>query len=116
MDVTVKYHRESEGYWAESPEVEGLSVTGATLHEVRELVHEALSFFLEVDVETIDLRETFADAAPVVDLVVGATPGDAQSWLNVTASVGAKDVRFQPVYAGTRVAKLGTKSTQVLSV
>ena len=44
--LRVIYHREPEGWWAESPEVPGWSAAGATYEEVRALVDEGLPIAL----------------------------------------------------------------------
>jgi predicted RNase H-like HicB family nuclease len=45
--VRVIYHREGEGWWAESPDVEGWSAAGATYAEVAKLAEEGIPFALE---------------------------------------------------------------------
>ena len=54
MDVVhVIYHEESDGWWAESPQVEGWSAAGDTYEEVSELAAEGIPFALgrEVSLE-----------------------------------------------------------------
>lgn len=43
--VQVIYHQEPEGWWAESPDVEGFGASGETLEELRDLVREGLPFY-----------------------------------------------------------------------
>jgi predicted RNase H-like HicB family nuclease len=44
--VRVIYHREADGWWAESPEVEGWSATGETYAEVVKLAEDGVPFAL----------------------------------------------------------------------
>jgi predicted RNase H-like HicB family nuclease len=43
----VVYHREKDGWWAESPEVPGWTAAGDSFEEVHNLAHEGLPFFAE---------------------------------------------------------------------
>jgi predicted RNase H-like HicB family nuclease len=45
--VRVIYHREPEGWWAESPDVEGWYAAGDSYAEVRQLAIEGVAFALE---------------------------------------------------------------------
>jgi predicted RNase H-like HicB family nuclease len=45
--VRVIYHHESEGWWAESPDVEGWSAAGGSYAEVVKLAEEGIPFALE---------------------------------------------------------------------
>jgi predicted RNase H-like HicB family nuclease len=47
--VRVIYHHESDGWWAESPDVERWSAAGATYAEVAKLAEEGVRFALERD-------------------------------------------------------------------
>jgi predicted RNase H-like HicB family nuclease len=49
--IRVIYHRELEGWWAESPDVRGWTAVGETYAEVLELAKEGIPFALERDVE-----------------------------------------------------------------
>lgn len=44
--VRVIYRHESDGWWAESPDIDGWSVAGETYAEVHELACEGVSFAL----------------------------------------------------------------------
>ena len=69
MIVRVTYHQEAEGVWADSADVDGWTAAGGNLGEVRELVHDGLPFYLDLDSSALDLREEISDsAATVVDL------------------------------------------------
>jgi predicted RNase H-like HicB family nuclease len=45
--VRVIYHHEADGWWAESPDVEGWSAAGDTYAEVVKLAEEGIPFTLE---------------------------------------------------------------------
>jgi predicted RNase H-like HicB family nuclease len=47
--VRVIYHHEADGWWAESPDVEGWSAAGDTYAEVAKLAAEGIPFALESD-------------------------------------------------------------------
>ena len=47
--MRVIYHRESEGWWAESPDVKGWSAAGDTYAEVAKLAEEGIPFALDRD-------------------------------------------------------------------
>jgi predicted RNase H-like HicB family nuclease len=44
VTVRVLYHREADGCWAESPDIDGWTVARATYEEVRGLVADGLTF------------------------------------------------------------------------
>jgi predicted RNase H-like HicB family nuclease len=44
--IRILYHHESQGWWAESPDVDGWSVAGETYEEVRRLVEDGVTFAL----------------------------------------------------------------------
>jgi predicted RNase H-like HicB family nuclease len=46
MTVRVLYHHELEGWWAESPDIEGWSVVGQSYEEVRRLAEDGVPFAL----------------------------------------------------------------------
>ena len=60
MIVRVLYHREPDGWWAESPEIDGWTVAGETYEQVRELVGEGITFALASAAE--DRSEGFDEA------------------------------------------------------
>jgi predicted RNase H-like HicB family nuclease len=45
--VRVIYHHETDGWWAESPDVEGWSAAGDSYAEVSKLAKEGIPFALE---------------------------------------------------------------------
>jgi predicted RNase H-like HicB family nuclease len=51
MTVRILYHREPQGWWAESPEIYGWSVAGETYIEVRRRALDGVSFALASQAE-----------------------------------------------------------------
>jgi predicted RNase H-like HicB family nuclease len=49
--VCVIYHHEQDGWWAESPDVEGWSAAGESFPGVRALAEEGIPFALGTDAE-----------------------------------------------------------------
>ena len=47
--IRLIYHCEPEGWWAESPDVEGWTAVGSSYAEVLELAEEGIPFALERD-------------------------------------------------------------------
>jgi predicted RNase H-like HicB family nuclease len=47
--VRVIYHHEPDGWWAESPDIDGWSAAGASYDEVHRLAEEGVRFALERD-------------------------------------------------------------------
>jgi predicted RNase H-like HicB family nuclease len=54
--IRVIYHREPEGWWAESPEVKGWLAAGATYPEVLKLTEEGIPFALECGEDEVELE------------------------------------------------------------
>jgi predicted RNase H-like HicB family nuclease len=46
VTIRVLYHREPEGWWAESPDIEGWTVAGESYEAVRRLVDDGVTFAL----------------------------------------------------------------------
>jgi predicted RNase H-like HicB family nuclease len=63
--VRVIYHREDEGWWAESPDLEGWSAAGETYEDVRALVIESVPM-------------TLGQAGVEIEHFVPAQPGTAR--------------------------------------
>jgi predicted RNase H-like HicB family nuclease len=57
VTVRVLYHQEPEGWWAESPDIDGWSVAGETYEDVRQLAEDGVSFALASAAE--DRGESF---------------------------------------------------------
>jgi predicted RNase H-like HicB family nuclease len=47
--IRVIYHREPEGWWAESPDIDGWSAAGDSYDETRQLAEDGVRFALERD-------------------------------------------------------------------
>jgi predicted RNase H-like HicB family nuclease len=60
VTVRVLYHDEPEGWWAESPDIEGWTVAGESFEQVRQLVEDGVSFALASAAE--DRGESFDEA------------------------------------------------------
>ena len=60
VTVRVLYHNEADGWWAESPDIEGWTITAASYDEVRALVEDGVSFALASAAE--DRGETVDEA------------------------------------------------------
>jgi len=70
--IRVRYHFEPEGWWADSPDLDGFTAAGADLTEVRAMVKEGVPIFL--DGEDVELAEELSDShGPVVDVHVTVT-------------------------------------------
>jgi predicted RNase H-like HicB family nuclease len=65
--VRVRYHREPEGWWAETGELPNYSAAGATYEEVRDLVFRGLPALLD---EPLDIREDLSEMGITVPVVV----------------------------------------------
>lgn len=70
--ITVVYHHEGEGWWADSPDLPGYVAAADTLHQVRELVHEGVPFYL--DCEQVVILETGDVGQLVVDVRASTLP------------------------------------------
>jgi predicted RNase H-like HicB family nuclease len=46
VTIRILYHQEAQGWWAESPEIDGWSVAGHSYEEVRQLVEDGVTFAL----------------------------------------------------------------------
>jgi len=45
--ITIIYHQESDGFWAESPNAPGFTAVAATMEELERRVKEGLRFYFE---------------------------------------------------------------------
>ena len=68
--VTVRYHQEPEGWWAETEDLPHYSAAGATYEEVRDLVFRGLPSLLD---EPLDIREDLSEIGIVIPVVVLST-------------------------------------------
>jgi predicted RNase H-like HicB family nuclease len=75
--IRVIYHQESDGWWADSPEVPGWTATADTLDELRALVEEGVRFALDRDdvviAHCLPGEELVPAAEVVYDFVHGRT-------------------------------------------
>jgi len=46
VTIRILYHQEPQGWWAESPDIDGWSVASETYEEVRQLVEDGVTFAL----------------------------------------------------------------------
>jgi predicted RNase H-like HicB family nuclease len=67
VTVRVLYHREPEGWWAESPDIDGWTVAGEDYDQVRRLVDDGVPFALASAAE--DRGEGFDEGA-FADVVI----------------------------------------------
>ena len=86
-DVTVVYHEEQDGWWADSPDLGGYAATGGSLAEVRKLVREGLPFF--VGDAGIQILERLSDGGIPVEASFEATGPFARISTYVLATVTA---------------------------
>lgn len=47
--IRIRYHREPDGWWADSPDLDGYVAAGESLTEVRDLAKDGIPFFTEDD-------------------------------------------------------------------
>jgi len=74
-NVKVIYHREPEGWWAESPDVAGYTAADDAFGELRSLVFDGLPFVLNVEADDLRISEQLADGAPIADAPTGGVAG-----------------------------------------
>lgn len=86
--VAVTYHKEADGWWAESADVDGFVAAGADLPEVRRLVREGLPFYLD-DAE-LEIFEQRDEHTPVVVVMLSDETStqwsSGWSWSPISAS------------------------------
>lgn len=99
--VTVIYHWEPEGSWAECPDAPGFSAAAATFNELRGQVRDGLAFYFDQPVD-------------VVDLVPDVEPVWTVSAASEVVSVGSTFWR-RPVTQGTKAAGALTAGPLTLS-
>ncbi len=66
LTVVVRYHEEDGHWWAESPTLPELSAGGSSLSEARQMVVDALDFYLEG--QKFELDETIGLRGVAIDL------------------------------------------------
>lgn len=76
--VTVVYHPEQDGsWWADSPTLAGYTAVGETLSDTRDLAREGIPFFVDGDVEILEILES---GAPVVISAVFVASWGHSAW------------------------------------
>lgn len=75
--IHVHYHREPEGWWADSPDVPDWTATAETLSELLPLVEEGVRFALDRDDldfdHGLDYYESAKGALVTFDFIAGRT-------------------------------------------
>ena len=61
VTVRVLYHQEPEGWWAESPDIDGWTIAGETFEQLRALVEDGVPFALASAAE--DRGEDFDESS-----------------------------------------------------
>ena len=71
MNISVMYHLDDDAWWAESPDIPGWTIAGATFAEIRALAEDGARFALERD--DVDVRHLVPQAVlPWLQRTVGA--------------------------------------------
>ncbi len=55
-EIRIHYHREAEGWWADSPDLPGFSAAGDSFTEVREMAIQGVEFATDEPVEVVEER------------------------------------------------------------
>ncbi len=77
MSITVIFHQEPEGWWAECPDAPSFFATGESREVVRQRVHEHLPRLMaSADLDYVEVEV----AASAVALLSGSDEFNAQSW------------------------------------
>lgn len=77
--VTVRYHNEPEGWWAETDDLPNYSAAGASFEEVRRLVRLGLPDLLGDEVDFYDDVSETGIASPMIVHVTGPTLAEVNS-------------------------------------
>lgn len=97
--ITIVIHRETDGWWAEAPELPGFSAAAATIDSLREVTRDGLAFHL--DDEPFAIFELTVDHTPrsmwteFVTTSVGAAQGAAKAFAASFYMVSNQPVRNQ---------------------
>lgn len=76
--VTVTYHRENNGWWAESPDLDGYTAAASSFAQLRALVIEGVAFYLDDAPHAI--AEKLDSGAELVDQNSARTGWTGSSW------------------------------------
>lgn len=82
--IRVVLHFEEGTWWAESPDIEGLTVVAETFSELHRMVRDAVTFHFDTS-ECFELAESLADAASARDV----------SWVSRTGGTHERQVQPQ---------------------
>jgi len=97
--ITIVIHRETDGWWAEAPELPGFSATAPTADTLRDVTREGLAFHL--DDEPFEIFELSMDHTPrsmwneFVTTSVGVAQGAAKAFVANFEVVSNQPVRNQ---------------------
>ena len=58
--VRLVYHQEEDGWWAESPDLEGFYTSGDTLEELQENVYDAVLTYFDVPADMKEAKSHLA--------------------------------------------------------
>jgi predicted RNase H-like HicB family nuclease len=72
--IPVVYHPDPDGWWADSPKVEGWSAAANTIDELRALVEEGVRFALD-DPDDVLIEHVFAYGTAIYANVIYDFPG-----------------------------------------
>jgi predicted RNase H-like HicB family nuclease len=98
MKITVHYHHEGEGWWADAEEAPGFTAAAATFAEVRDQVRDGLAFHFDVDPDTIEIDAT---GVPVVSAWLAAQ-GTADQFDEIRRGVAERERSGDFSTAGSR--------------
>lgn len=96
--VIVRYHQESEGWWAETPDLPTFSAAGATYEEVRNRVHTALPDLVGSPLDIYDDLTDAGVAVPMTVRTVGPQWGGLE--LHIVFGNSGTSVTRRPVDVG----------------
>lgn len=95
--ITIVVHRETDGWWAEAPELAGFSAAAPTVDALRDITREGLAFHL--DDEPFGMFELVVDHTPrslwseAVTTSMGVAQGVAKVFATNFAVVTGQPVR-----------------------
>lgn len=107
--VTVRYHQEPEGWWAETGDLPNYSAAGATYEEVRDLVFRGLPALLD---QPLDIREDLSEVGIAVPIVVlnasSSLPGLVLGSLSGSFAASINRGLAQPLISLAKTLREGT--------
>ena len=93
MTIRILYHQEPQGWWAESPDIDGWSVAGETYDEVRRLAEDGVSFALAARPRIAARCSTRSGSPAVSSSTTCPRPPDESRVLDAAALAGATTPR-----------------------